>query len=102
MNDYNDYSFYYNEDYSDSAESSACPPPVSPPPQPPKKRRAGKALALCLAGALTVGGAFGVGYAAKSVFDKQHTPSTSIYYSTREPVAVEQVKVGGGRELSFT
>ncbi len=103
MNDYNDYSFYYNEDYSDSAESSACPPPVSPPPQPPqKKRRAGKALALCLAGALTVGGAFGVGYAAKSVFDKQHTPSTSIYYSTREPVVVEQVKVGGGRELSFT
>ena len=51
MNDYNDYSFYYNEDYSDSAESSAFQPPVSPPPQPPKKkRRAGKALALCLAG----------------------------------------------------
>lgn len=97
MNDYNDYSFYYNED-GGGAESGGYRTPEPP----KKKRRAGKILALSLAGVLAAGGIFGVGFAAKSVFDRQHAPSTNIYYSTREPVTVEQVKVDGSRELSFT
>ncbi len=97
MNDYNDYSFYYNED-GGGAESGEYRTPEPP----KKKRRAGKILALSLAGVLAAGGIFGVGFAAKSVFDRQHAPSTNIYYSTREPVTVEQVKVDGSRELSFT
>jgi len=94
MNDYNDYSYYYNEDPIPEYRPSSQPPR--------KKRRAGRVLAFLLIGVLAVGGAFGVGYAAKSVFDRQHTPSTNMYYSTRQPVEVTQVKVDGGRKLSFT
>lgn len=97
MNDYNDYSFYYN------MEDGGFDGRMSPAPRPPKKKRRWvRAAATVLACALALGGAFGVGYAAKNVFDRSSQPSTSMYFSDREPVEVTPVKVGGGRELSFT
>jgi len=80
--------------------------------QPKKKGRWKKITAAVLAGVLLCGAAFGVGFAAKNVFDgddkigsvgsNKVSGSTTIFYSDREGVEVQPAIVTGLKELSYT
>ena len=63
-----------------------------------KNRRGLKITAIVLACVVAVGGAFGVGYAARNIFPAQQA---DIYVSSRQPVEVNTVAVDGKTLMSY-
>ena len=64
-----------------------------------KKRRGLKITAIVLAGVVALGGAFGIGYAARNIFPAQQA---DIYVSNRQPVEVNTVAVDGKTLMSYS
>ena len=107
---YNDYDSFYRPTQGsiDTPESAAQEVPAggeSPisDPQPRnnknKKRRGMKITAIVLACVVAVGGAFGIGYAARNIFPAQQA---DVYVSNRQPVEVNTVAVDGTTLMSYS
>ena len=107
---YNDYDSFYRPTQGsiDTPESAAQEVPAggeSPisDPQPRnnknKKRRGLKITAIVLACVVAVGGAFGIGYAARNIFPAQQA---DVYVSNRQPVEVNTVAVDGTTLMSYS
>ena len=106
---YNDYDSFYRPTQRGGEEPAGTSPysggegPVMEP-QPEnhnhrqKKHRGLKITAIVLACVVAVGGAFGVGYAARNIFPAQQA---DIYVSNRQPVEVNTVAVDGKTLMSY-
>lgn len=102
-------SFYRPPHSSGSSREPGCPNPREPddsnrpvidvqPKNTGRKRRGLKVTAVVLACVVAVGGAFGIGYAAHSIFPTQQA---DIYISNRQPVEVNTVSVDGKNLMSY-
>ena len=106
---YNDYDSFYRPARGDGSQEPLASPVYSGGEGPAmnqqpenrnrhKKHRGLKITAIVLACIVAVGGAFGVGYAARNIFPAQRA---DIYVSNRAPVEVNTVAVDGKTLMSY-
>ena len=105
----NDYDSFYRPTQGSGNETEPAVPVYSiggegpaenmPPKKNGKKRRGLKITAIVLACVVALGGAFGIGYAARNIFPAQQA---DVYVSNRQPVEVNTVAVDGTTLMSYS
>ena len=105
----NDYDSFYRPTQGIGNETEPAVPVYStggegpaenmPPKKTGKKRRGLKITAIVLACVVALGGAFGIGYAARNIFPAQQA---DVYVSNRQPVEVNTVAVDGTTLMSYS